>query len=77
MELIKFIKENENWEELLSQKPYCIKIKKDENQKCNFTNSHSVMFVYGIVHTRKECVKNQLPIHQDDIRSTRQRAPNS
>ena len=31
MELIKFIKENENWEELLSQKPYWIKIKKDEN----------------------------------------------
>lgn len=31
MELLKFIKENKNWEELLAQKPYCLKIKKDDN----------------------------------------------
>ena len=29
MELLKFIKANDNWEELLQQKPYCIKVKKD------------------------------------------------
>lgn len=31
MELLKFIKDNANWEELLTQKPYCLKIKKDED----------------------------------------------
>lgn len=31
MQLLKFIKDNANWEELLTQKPYCLKIKKDED----------------------------------------------
>lgn len=31
MELLKFIKDNANWEELLTKKPYCLKIKKDED----------------------------------------------
>lgn len=31
MELLKFIKDNANWEELLTQKPYCLKINKDED----------------------------------------------
>lgn len=30
MELLKLLKENSNWETLLTQKPYCIKIKRDE-----------------------------------------------
>ena len=30
MKLLKFIKEHNDWEELLSKKPYCIKIKKDD-----------------------------------------------
>lgn len=30
MELLKFIKENYNWEDILIKKPYCLKIKKDD-----------------------------------------------
>ena len=31
MELIKFLKENDNWRELLSQSPYCLSIKEKDN----------------------------------------------
>ncbi len=31
MELINFIKENKNWKELLTEKPYCLSIKEKEN----------------------------------------------
>ena len=30
MRLLKFIKENKNWEQLLIEKPYCLKIKRDD-----------------------------------------------
>lgn len=30
MQLLKFIKENNNWEYIFSQKPYCLKIKRDD-----------------------------------------------
>ena len=30
MQLLKFIKENNNWEYILSQNPYCLKIKRDD-----------------------------------------------
>ena len=31
LQTISFIKNNENWRELLSQAPYCLSIKEDEN----------------------------------------------
>ena len=31
LKLIEFIKDHNNWEELLQQEPYCLKIKRDNN----------------------------------------------
>ena len=31
LKLIEFIKSHNNWEELLQQEPYCLKIKRDNN----------------------------------------------
>ena len=31
LKLLDFIKNNSNWEELLQQEPYCLKIKRDNN----------------------------------------------
>ena len=52
MELIRFIKQNENWEELLAKKPYCLKIKKDQDYTILSYNQIESDFYNDIV---REC----------------------
>lgn len=52
MELIKFIKEHDNWKELLQEKPYCLEIKEDEGYTLLKYNQINSNFNEPIV---KEC----------------------
>ena len=52
LEIVKFIKQNENWQELLANPPYCLKIKQEGQFFLFYYNQLSSDFTNEIV---KEC----------------------